>query len=410
MQKITLGARVVGDRGQIFESHAHFIADKHGQVDVCRDPSVGGSYNGVSAMGLLWSMKPAPGQRKGIRLMKFDVTKPYNIALNCFDGHINPQESSSLVSLSSKTFEKGYMADGVKRIPVREGRIHGTLFIPPDDGPFPGVIDLLGTIGGLVEFKASLLASHGFATLALAYIDYDQPLSPSSINLDYFQEAANWLVSHPKVLPHGIGMHTICYGSWIALLMASYQIAAIKAIVAISPLVIAYHHPFQLKGRVSDMIPLNNSEVLSSEKGSIWRFALSTDIDGMNPTVSKYSAITPVENINCPVMLVSGTDDLNIPAEFAEKFIVDRLKENGKEHLCTNLHYPQAGHLIEPPYSPLCDSSYNKSSKDLCGDSYIAWGGETGAHARAQEDSWSKILQFLRKHLQQDTESEDEEY
>ena len=273
------------------------------------------------------------------------------------------------------------------------------------------MIDLLGTIGGIVEFKASLLASHGFATLALAYIGYeDQPLSPSSIDLDYFEEAANWLVSHPKVLPHGIGMHTICYGSWIGLLMASYQIAPVKAIVAISPLVIAYVHPFQLKGRVSDMIPPNNSRVQSSEKGSIWRFAVSTDIDGMNPTVSKYSAITPVENINCPVMLVSGTDDLNIPAEFAAKFIVDRLKENGKEHLCTNLHYPQAGHLIEPPYSPLCDSSYNKSLKDLNGDSYTAWGGETGAHARAQEDSWSKILQFLRKHLQQDTESEDEEY
>jgi len=30
------------------------------------------------------------------------------------------------------------MAEGVKRFPVREGRIRGTLFIPPGDGPFPG--------------------------------------------------------------------------------------------------------------------------------------------------------------------------------------------------------------------------------------------------------------------------------
>ena len=87
LQKITLGARVVGDSRQVFESHAHFIADRHGQVDVCRDPSVGGSYSEVSAMELLWSIKPAPGQRKGIRLMKSDVIKPYSIALNCFDGH-----------------------------------------------------------------------------------------------------------------------------------------------------------------------------------------------------------------------------------------------------------------------------------------------------------------------------------
>ena len=30
------------------------------------------------------------------------------------------------------------MADGVKRIPVREVRIRGTIFLPPGDGPFPG--------------------------------------------------------------------------------------------------------------------------------------------------------------------------------------------------------------------------------------------------------------------------------
>ena len=47
---------------------------------------------------------------------------------------------------------------------------------------FTGVIDLLGGVVGLMEVKASLLASHGFATLALAYLGYDdQPFCPSSI-------------------------------------------------------------------------------------------------------------------------------------------------------------------------------------------------------------------------------------
>jgi len=136
-QNITLQTRLVGDKGNVFESHAHFIADKDGEVDVCRDSSLGGSYSGVSPMGLLWSMKPAPGQRKGTRLMKSDVTKPYNIVLNCFDDHVTPNESS-LKAVSSETFQKWFMAEGVKRIPVREGRIRGTLFIPPGDGPFPG--------------------------------------------------------------------------------------------------------------------------------------------------------------------------------------------------------------------------------------------------------------------------------
>ena len=46
----------------------------------------------------------------------------------------------------------------------------------------------------------------------------------------FVNKLANWLISS-----HGMGMHTICSGSWIGLLMASYQIAAIKAVVAISP-------------------------------------------------------------------------------------------------------------------------------------------------------------------------------
>ena len=136
-QKITLGANIVGDTGEIFDSQAHYVADKDGKVDVCRDSSLGGSYSGVEPMGLLWSMKPAPGQRKGLRLFKMDVTKPYNVTLNCFDGHVIPHEGR-LQPLSSGTFQKWYMADGVKRIPVKEGRIRGTLFLPPGDGPFPG--------------------------------------------------------------------------------------------------------------------------------------------------------------------------------------------------------------------------------------------------------------------------------
>ena len=137
-QKVTLGANLFGDSGELFESHAHYIAGKDGEVDVCRDSSLGGSYSGVEPMGLIWSMKPANGQRKGIRLFKRDVTKPYNIVLNCFDGHVTPHETSPR-PLSSTIFQKWYMADGVKRIPVREGRIRGVLFIPPGDGPFPGM-------------------------------------------------------------------------------------------------------------------------------------------------------------------------------------------------------------------------------------------------------------------------------
>ena len=139
-QRVTLRSKLTGDRGERFESFAHYIADEQGRVCVSSQPSVGGSYTGVEPTGLLWSMKLSPGQRKGIRLLKKDVTKPYIVTLDMFDGHLHlgGEQESVGEPLTSATFEKSYMKAGVRRIPVREGRVRGTLFLPPGDGPFPG--------------------------------------------------------------------------------------------------------------------------------------------------------------------------------------------------------------------------------------------------------------------------------
>lgn len=49
------------------------------------------------------------------------------------------------------------------------------------------MIDIFGTIGGLLEYKASLLASRGFTTLALAWFDFeDLPKSLEDVDLNYF--------------------------------------------------------------------------------------------------------------------------------------------------------------------------------------------------------------------------------
>lgn len=139
-QPITLTAKLTGDSKEQFESYGHFIADEAGRVCVAEHPCVSGTYTGVDSMGLLWSMKLLPGQRKGQRLSKKDVTKPYCVHLQLFDGHVEDfvNTNEDLQSITSVTFEKCCMANGVRIIPVREGRVRGTLFLPPGKGPFPG--------------------------------------------------------------------------------------------------------------------------------------------------------------------------------------------------------------------------------------------------------------------------------
>ena len=59
------------------------------------------------------------------------------------------------------------------------------------DGPFPGVIDMFGTAGGLIEMRSALLASRGFVAFALPYFDYEDLPSSLELNWEYFEVSGN---------------------------------------------------------------------------------------------------------------------------------------------------------------------------------------------------------------------------
>ena len=66
-------------------------------------------------------------------------------------------------------------------------------------GPYPGVLDLFGTAGGLFEYRAALLASRGIASFALAYFDYeDLPKTMDAIDLNYFEVFITSTLQHYK--------------------------------------------------------------------------------------------------------------------------------------------------------------------------------------------------------------------
>lgn len=61
-------------------------------------------------------------------------------------------------------------------------------------------MDLYTFGGGLTEPRASLLANKGFVVLALAYYGYqDLPKKPKNLDLEYFEEAVNFLRKRPEV-------------------------------------------------------------------------------------------------------------------------------------------------------------------------------------------------------------------
>ena len=52
---------------------------------------------------------------------------------------------------------------------------------------FPTVVDMFGSVGGLVEYRSALLASRGVCSLALAYFGMKGlPASYLNLNLEIF--------------------------------------------------------------------------------------------------------------------------------------------------------------------------------------------------------------------------------
>lgn len=127
-QQVTLRASLRDESGILFESRALYQADSHGQVELSRSPALeGGSFSGLEPMGLLWSLKPTEPLR---RLVKRDVQTPFRLEVEVLGSHNE--------SLARGTHERAFLRDGVRRIPVREGRIRAMLFLPPGESGSSG--------------------------------------------------------------------------------------------------------------------------------------------------------------------------------------------------------------------------------------------------------------------------------
>ncbi|XP_076015967.1 peroxisomal succinyl-coenzyme A thioesterase-like isoform X2 [Genypterus blacodes] len=372
-----------------WEAYGHYVSDHTGKVTVSEDLSYGGTFTGKEAMGLVWSLRPVPGSRSGLRLRKKDVCSPMELLVSLYRGHA-VEGFVEQTPLASVLTERWHMAPGVQRIEIREDTLRGTLFIPPGVGPFPGMLDMWGGGGGLLEYRAALLASHGFVSLALDYVGLTH-MHSEELELKYFERAFNIIAEHPKVMADRVGILGLSLGTTVALYIASYS----KAVNPRCCVCVSGSHLHRM------------GQSFSSTQPKMTDFAHRIRFDEQNrmawkplalPLIPDPSEKMDVGRINCPVLLINGEDDQNWPTVESAEDIAQIMRAAGKEHLLSTLTYPGAGHLIEPPYSPHFRGSnfILKSTKEKV---VLLWGGETKPHSDAQEDSWRKILAFLSLHL-----------
>lgn len=382
---------------EVLQSEAFFVADANGTVDATRQSPVAGSYQGVDAMGLFWSRAPVPPERVGGIVGLSD--DPLTATLRAVRGN---DEASIAASI-----RRVYVGDGVRQKEVRERGLVGRLFEPAGAGPHPAVLVLGGSNGGLAwsQEMAALLASHGFAALALAYFAAEGlPPTLDRIPLEYFGTALEWLAEQPGVRADRIGTVGVSRGGELALLLGAH-FPAIGCVIGYVPSGIVWpaypasgHGAWTLGGQeiafASTLTHAQWDEAvakgLAREDSFDWYLIPLRD-----PALVEQTAIR-VENINGPVLLISGEADGLWPSTDLADFALQRLLEKRFPHRAEHLSYPRAGHSIAWPNAP---TTMTRSVHAISGET-MDMGGTPEGNARARSASWPRMLAFLRDALQ----------
>ena len=128
-QHVTLHAEMPNYLGCTWTSHATFVADQQGCVDVGMQCPVAGTYDRPDPMGLFWSMTPAAGAKP--RGYTSASVAPLHVQFTAVvDGS----------TVASQWVERRLMATGVSQYEVRDDGLVATLYRPPGSGPRPMVI------------------------------------------------------------------------------------------------------------------------------------------------------------------------------------------------------------------------------------------------------------------------------
>jgi dienelactone hydrolase len=383
---LSLAAR--DDLKRSWRSTVRVVADGNGRIDLATAPATG-SYTGVDPMGLFWSLAAAePGPPFILR-----GAGPYSMELTAeVDG----------VLVARATCERRFQAEGVTRTEVRDEGLVGTLFEPPGPGPHPVVMVLMGSGGGLNKPRAALLASRGYAALALAY--FGAPGLPSqlgSIPLEYFDRALAFLARRPSLDAGRVFAFGQSRGGELALLLGA-QCPAVKGVISWvgsgvvfggvgadptlseKPAWTRHGEPVPFIGGGQPDIPPGRPFSFTP----VFRQMIS-DADAVA------RAAIAVERIDGPVLMISGDEDALWPSGTLSELAMQRMEERGHRFARAHLRQPGAGHLLGIPYAPATVRSMFQPVARLL----IDFGGSAAADAAASVAAWRATLSFLREHL-----------
>lgn len=255
-----------------------------------------------------------------------------------------------------------------------------------------GVVSMSGGYPGAMRYKAALLASRGFAALALKYFGEDDlPDDLFNVKLEYVEEAVRFMMNYSAVDKRGgVGIVANCYGATIALAAASvFPVGLIRCVACIN----GWSFPSgELTYKGECLTPKPRPILLSnlSNKG-IRRWNYCFALSGKSLDQIQSLSLQFFERRDVSYLFVAGQDDGYVPAKLLSSVTKDVLESVGHPDYEV-ISCEGAGHLIEHQYYPLARVAWTFGEAHLNG-------GKQPFHSSAQNDSWPRILNFLRDKL-----------
>ena len=225
-------------------------------------------------------------------------------------------------------------------IPTENGRRLHAWYVPPTDHSenAPGVVAIHGWGGNaelMLPFAVQLHRS-GYATLLVDARNHGRSDADSFSSLPRFAEdlehGLEWLAAQLEINPHRIALLGHSVGAGAALLVASRR-DDVAAVVSIA----SFAHPEALMRR-----QMKTHHIPYLPVGWVVLRYIEHAIGARYETIAP---VNTIRNVNCPVLLVHGSDDRRVPLSDAEAIYARRTHQHVELITLPNADHDSAEHI-----------------------------------------------------------------
>jgi uncharacterized protein len=236
-----------------------------------------------------------------------------------------------------------------------------------------------GSEGGLpIYYDIKKYTSIGYPCFMIGYFGTKSTTDRlEMIPLEYLENAISTFKSFPEVHDKKIIILGGSKGGELALLLASIN-KEVEGVIAAVPSSVVFQgiggkllSSWSYKGKPVPFVPFapyDYSKIVNSQYVELYKLSLE------QKNAVDLAAI-PVENINGPVLLLSGEDDTMWPSTQMAEMIINRLEKSNFPFWYQHIAYKNAGHTL------------NENNM---------MGGTFEGNKKARIDSEQKIMEFLK--------------